>query len=430
MKQNLSQVQSLQWKMNQSLLQSIHLLQYTGMELIEYIEEISKENPLIEEINFDHDLASYKSVSASLPAIGEINQKELTMYDQLKQQLYTVNLTDEIKPIILFGIDSLNENGYLDISLELWAEKCNTTEMKVQEALTLIQTLEPSGIGARTLQECIHLQLKQMQFYQPFMEELLMMHLDWIAEENDEAICEHFGVAIEVVDEIFRQVKACHPKPGQLLSASAPEFIVPEAHIYNENGNLKISFYKWNTPIIEITEEYKDLSSFKGDAAVYLKEKYKQIDWLKQAVSYRKQTLERVIQSIVKRQYMFFEHGSFMLQPLTLKEIAYELGMHVSTISRTITNKYVQTKHGVISLKFFMQSGVPQRDGKQTASFVIKQLMKELIEYEDKQKPLSDEMIKKQLYNEFGITIARRTVMKYREQLNIPASIKRKGTGG
>ncbi|WP_099159928.1 RNA polymerase factor sigma-54 [Virgibacillus ndiopensis] len=429
MKHNLSQVQTLQRKMNQSLLQAIHLLQFSGVELIEYIQEISKENPLIEEVNFDQEIATYRSVNENLPAIGEINQAELTMYDQLKQQLYTINLTDELKPIVLFGIDSLNEDGYLDISFALWAEKCDTTLDKVQEALMLIQTLEPSGVGARTLQECIFLQLRQMDVYQSFLAELLEKHLDWIADENIEAICKQYDVTEEFVDKIFRKIKGCHPKPGQLLTTSTPEYIVPEATIYQDEGTLKISFYKWNSPIIEIREEYKEVSSFEDETAAYLKEKYKQVDWLKQAITYRKQTLELVIQTIVEKQNMFFEHGSFMLQPLTLKDVANKLEMHVSTISRTIMNKYVQTKHGVTPLKFFFQSGVRQKDGKHTASFVIKQLMKELIVLEDKCKPLSDEAIKKQLYNEFGITIARRTVMKYRKQMNISASTKRKRTG-
>ncbi|WP_255259865.1 hypothetical protein [Lentibacillus sp. CBA3610] len=197
-----------------------------------------------------------------------------------------------------------------------------------------------------------------------------------------------------------------------------------------KDGDWKISFYKWHSPTIEVSESYKNLQVDDKQAADFLKEKYNQVNWLQQAIKFRGNTLENVIEKMVEKQRMYFEHGTFMLQPLTLKEIAGELDMHISTVSRAISNKYIQTKHGVIPLRFFLQPGIKQKDGQATASFVIKQLMMELIKNENKQKPLSDQAIKNQLQQEFGINAARRTVMKYREQLGIAASTKRKRDSG
>lgn len=423
MRPAIIQEQTLQLKMNQSLIQAIQLLQFSGMEIIEYIRELSKENPLIEEVDVDYEISHFKQANPSEVSIGEINQAELTMYDELKNQLYSINVPDDLRETVLFGINSLNEDGYLDIKMADWAAHCGQTLDRAEEALRLIQMLEPKGVGARSLQECILLQLPDSG---PFLEELLIDHLDWVAEENMTAISTHFQSTEEEATGIIQQIQSCHPKPGQLLSAPKTEYIIPEAYIYEEGGNWNISFYKWHSPTIEINESYKHLKVDDKQTADFLKEKFNQVNWLKQAIQFRGNTLEKVIETMVERQRTYFEHGAFMLQPLTLKEIAADLDMHISTVSRAITNKYVQTKQGIIPLKFFLQSGVKQKDGQQTASFVIKQLLAELITNEDKQKPLSDQGLKNRLHEEFGITAARRTVMKYREQLGIPASTKRK----
>ena len=429
MRLKLIQELALQRKMNQSLLNSIHLLKLSGIELLEYIEELAEENPLIEEVNLDKEITYYRSTLSNEFSIGEINPVKLTMYEQLKQQLYMLDIADDLRPIIEFGIDSLDKDGYLEIELELWATKCHTTFEKVEQALTQIQSLEPIGIGARTLSECILLQLKETIVYQPFISDLLTTHLDWIAEDNIAAMIKEYEITDKMATELILHIKRCHPKPGELLASKQAEFIIPEANISSVNGVWQISFYKWNAPTIEINEAYAKLGQVDQKTTDYLKEKHRQIDWLREAISFRANTLERVIKKIIEKQRMFFEHGPFMLKPLTLKEIAEELGLHISTVSRTISNKYVQTKNGVIPLSFFLQTGIGEQNGKQTSSYVIKQLISELVKYEDKQKPLSDNALKERLDAEFSIKIARRTVMKYRDQLKIPASNKRKRLG-
>ncbi|TMN21315.1 RNA polymerase factor sigma-54 [Lentibacillus cibarius] len=423
MRPKMAQEQKLQLKMNQSLIQSIQLLQCTGVEVVDYIQEIAKENPLIEDVNYDYEFNNFKQAVGDKQAIGEINQAEESMYDRLKSQLYTIELPEPLRPVVIFGIDSLDENGYLDITMESWAKQCEIRLDQAEQALQWVQSLEPAGIGARSLKECILLQLDKSV---SFLEELLENHLEWLAEENISAISDYFHLTEDEAAVNVERIKSCHPKPGRLLSEKKTEYIIPEAYIYEEDGNWKISFYKWYSPEIEINEAYKHFQPDDQAATTFLKEKYRQVNWLQQVLRYRGNTLERVIEKIVKKQQLYFSHGAFMLQPLTLNELATDLDMHISTVSRAIANKYIQTKRGIIPLKFFLQPGVKQSNGQQITSFVIKQLIAELIENEDKRKPLSDQVIKSRLKQEFGINVARRTVVKYREQLGIAASTKRK----
>jgi RNA polymerase sigma-54 factor len=429
MKLQLVNEQVLEWKMNQSLMQSIQILQLSSMELMEYIKEIEKENPLIEEVNYHDEIFSYRSSSTNDSLTpGEINASELTMYDQLKRQLYTLHIPEELRPIVLFGIDSINENGYLDIDMSLWGEQCQATEEQVDQALHIIQSLEPAGIGARSLSECIKLQLDIREDDVPFLYDLMENHLEWIAEENIDLISLHYDKDPLNVKDLLEQIKACHPKPGHLLDKKIDNYVIPEATIYKEDGKWQLSFYSWSSPKITINEDYysiKDMNIEK-QTANYIKQKQHQIEMIKKAIAYRSSTLERVIQCMLEKQLLFFEHGTHMLKPLTLKDIADELGLHISTISRAISHKYVQTPTGIVPLNFFLQSGIQQNNGSKTAAVAVKQLIAELIEKEDKRKPLSDEKIRKKLKTNYGIKIARRTVMKYREQLQLPSSTKRK----
>lgn len=429
MKHVLSLKQSLQWKMNQSLMQSINMLQLTSGELVDYLKEVAEQNPLIEDVITDFEWEQYNPPSTAAVSIGEINQSEWTMYDKLKEQLYTLSYTPELKRIIEFGIDSLDEDGYLEIELEEWARICDTSLEIVAQALTKVQSLEPAGIGARTFQECILLQLKQLNHDEPFIEHLLLENLELIAENQPALMSEIYHISIEEANQLMNNIKLCHPKPGQLLSKAKPEYIIPEASIHKEGEQWKVSFYKWTMPKIVLNKAYINFANTDKEAADYLKEKHKEIDSLKQAIEYRGNTLERVIRNILEKQLPFFEYGPSGIQPLTLKEIAIELDLHISTVSRTISQKYIQTKQGVLPLKFFLQTGIREENGSNTAAYVVKQHIQAFITKEDKRRPLSDEAIRKKLQDEFHIHVARRTVMKYRSQLKLESSTKRKQEG-
>ena len=423
MKQGLIQQQTLQRKMNQSLIQSIQMLQFTSMELYDFMKEIALENPLIEEVIYDSTIEQYKYRSSDAASFVDINPAEKNLYERLKDQLYTLNLSEELRPVIEYGIDSLDNTGYLDISLEEWALNCQTTVPITEQALMKIQQLEPYGIGARSLGECILLQLRHMEGYNAYMASLLLEHLEWIADNNYEAIMETYDTNEDEITELIKMIQSCDPKPGQLLETKAFEYIVPEATIYQENNSWKISYHNWTTPKIILNPSYKQLED--KEAKKFLKEKRQQLDWLQQAVQYRTSTIEAVIRKIFEKQQAFFEKDLLHLRSLTLSEIAGELDLHVSTISRAISNKYIQTPHGLFAIKFFFQPGVKQKNG-ETVTIVIKKWIRDLIESEDKQKPLSDEKIRGRLQVDYSLDIARRTVMKYRQQLKIPSSIKRK----
>jgi len=408
-------------------MQSIQVLQLSSTGLLAYIKELAKENPLIEEIDDHYDFAYVHSPSSEQFEIGEVNAASLTMYDRLKKQMFTLNIPEELNPVVEYGIYSINENGYLETDLESWAENCHTSIDMVALALNFIQSLEPAGIGARNLAECILLQLKQMGHQELFLKDLLKSHMEWIAGQNSSDIADKYQLTEEQANEIIDHIKLCHPKPGQLLSEEKTEHVIPEASIFKENGLWKLSFYKWSAPTIKVDTTYKQtMDTLDKETFNYLQEKYKQIDCLNQAIRYRTSTLELVIKKIIEHQYKFFENGPHTLKMLTLQQLADELDLHVSTISRTISNKYVQTIYGVLPIKFFLQSGVKQENGQQTAAYVVKKLIAQIIDSEDKYKPLSDDAIRKKLKTEKRIEVARRTVMKYRKQLNIPSSIKRK----
>ncbi|WP_068672999.1 RNA polymerase factor sigma-54 [Oceanobacillus sp. Castelsardo] len=427
MKTRLIQNQTLQWKMNQSLMQSIQLLQYNSVQLMDYINQIAKENPLIEEVNYDYDMVNYRrSHSYEKPDIGEINEKKDSMYEHLKKQLVTLGYSKDLQPVIEYGIDSLNEDGYLDIDLNHWAEECSTTLNVIKKAIDIIQMLEPVGIGARTLSECIILQLRKMDKAPPFLNELLNNHLDWIANEEIDLIARSYGITETVAKELIRNIRLCHPKPGQLLNEQSVEYIIPEAMIYKEDDIWKLKFYNWASPIIKVNHQYEKFKGIEKETDLFLKEKYNQVETLKQAIYFRTNTLESIIKVIIENQFLFFEYGMAKLKTLTLREIASQLEVHISTVSRTISHKYVQTPFGVLPIKFFLQSGIRKNTGENIAKAAIQNLMNQLIDGEDKCNPLSDQKIKNILEEEFGIQIARRTIMKYREQLRIPSSTNRR----
>lgn len=425
MKPNLIQKQKVERKMTQTLLQSIQILQLSGMELIDYIKEIADENPLIEEVYYNKDVEYSNTRSTKDIPVGEINESVDSFYTQLKQQMYSLSIPDCLQSIVEYGIDSLTTEGYLEITLEEWASACDTRVETVEEALSFIQTFEPLGIGARTLGECLYLQLKDTITF-PHLKYLLENELELIADKEINMLASNYEVTKGEIESLIEAIKTCDPHPGSVLETTPPEYILPEARIVKQEGQWMISLYNWSNPSIKMDASYESLLDTKKEISTYLKTKYRQIDWLKQSISYRTNTLEMVLKVILRKQHLFFEHGDLMLKPLTLREVAEDLELSTSTISRTINHKFVETTHGILPLKFFLQTGLKQRDGQVVSTYSIKKLILEAIKYEDKSKPLSDEKIKDKLKEEFGIHIARRTVMKYRNQLHILSSTKRK----
>ncbi|WP_226036007.1 RNA polymerase factor sigma-54 [Aquibacillus saliphilus] len=428
MKQTLTQSQNLSWKMTQSLSQSIKLLQYNGLELLDYIKEIANENPLIEPIDtvFDYTIKSCSFSHVSDGGIGSFKDRPPSLYDQMKLQLGEVKVSPELEPVLSYGIGSLDENGYLTIGLSEWAEACSTSEKVVGRALNVIQSLDPSGVGARGLRECLQLQLKRNNPSNEIPQTIVLEHLDWVADEALDLICEEYHLSSEEAMESIIAIRSCHPKPGQLLSNQNASYIVPDAQFYKVDGSWKIRIHKWNYPTIQVSKEYASIKTDDKKTSAYIQEKQQEVQWLQSTINYRKLKLESVLDLLLVEQRDFFEYGPLMLKPLKLRDLATKLDVHLSTVSRMFKNKYVQTPHGTVPFKLFLQSGISNSTGKESSIVYIKQLIKEIIDIEDKQKPISDEAVRKQLLNQYQIEIARRTVAKYRVELKIPTSKLRK----
>jgi len=427
--QRFVQEQILQRKMNQTLIQSVQLLQYASADLVDYLKKVAEENPLIASIDYGEDFPTFQTNQSSqeiIDDIGEMNETKLSMNERLKEDLYMVDVEEHLRPVVQYGIDCINEDGYLYTSLEEWAEDCSVTIQEVEESLALIQSLEPAGIGARSLAECIFLQLKHTPFYNQTIQQLLADDLNLIATENILVMMKDYLLTEEEAVELIEAIKQCHPKPGQLIADVRTEYIYPEADVRVNDGQLEVMFYKSSQPTIVIDDSYKYLLQTEKEVHTYLKEKYEQIHMLQRALAFRTTTLELVIQTMVHMQQDYFLRGPKYMKPLVLREVAEKVDRHVSTVSRTISQKYIQTEEGIIPLNTLLQSRLKNKAGHEVSALTVKHYMLQLINREQKDKPLSDEAIRKQLQEMYDIQVARRTIMKYRDELNILSSVKRK----
>ncbi|WP_158634017.1 RNA polymerase factor sigma-54 [Radiobacillus deserti] len=420
-------VQSLQRKMTQQLSQSIELLQMNTMEIHQFVQEIADENPLIEAIEYPYEGKSHQF---------EVNADEVTscplpsFYDQIKEQLLDYNLSPAKQKLVEYGIDNLDEDGYLTISLEKWSEDCRVSVDEVSHALEMIQSLEPKGIGAREVSECLSLQLRARFPEDEIAQKLVETHLDWVAQSNTKQIGNAFGVSEAIAKESIEHIKCCHPKPGQLLIHSSGDYITPDAEIIrNEEGQWIIHIHQWNNPMFHVHTNYMEMNELDKETINYLKERKKQLLWLESSIRYRKLHLESVLEILLEKQQAFFDYGPHYLRPLTLRDLADELDVHVSTVSRLFQKKYVQTPYGTFSLQFFLQRSLMKEEGDVVSSYSVKQMIKDIIRKEDPNKPYSDEKVKLLLHETYAVQIARRTVAKYREQLGILSTKYRKKRG-
>lgn len=414
MKHQLTHEQRLTWKMTQKMSQAIEILTFNGLELVEFLEEQAVENPLI-----------HFSKPSSGTAIPHTIQQEKTIYQHLKDQLLHLSITSSMKEVVEYGIDSLNEHGYLDISTEEWAQACSIQDSEVLNALRFLQSLEPAGIGARDLQECIQLQLDRSGA-PAFVQDLTANHLEWVADRDLAEIIDFYQITEEAANSAITLIQSCHPRPALQLAPVQKDYVIPDAEVTFHNGKWKCELSEWNKPRLEWDQELMNIASENEETKQFIQEKYNHAQWMIDAIQVRKENFQQVLTHIVQKQQDFFEKGPSYVQPLRMREIAEPVNVNVSTISRLVKHKYIQTPHGLVPLKFFFQQGVRTNTGKETSSHSIKQLMKETIQGEDKFAPFSDQKLSEQLQKQFGIHISRRTVAKYRESLHIPTASKRK----
>ncbi|AIK38717.1 MULTISPECIES: RNA polymerase factor sigma-54 [Bacillus] len=435
MKASLLQEQSLRLAMTQELRQAITMLQYNVQELSEFLYEQSLENPLIELGGFERE--KKKSSSKSKSTSKQVNnQMEIysvdstTIQQHLLDQIQYYKIDEEQRKAASFIIMNMDENGYLQETNEELAELLAAHIDVVDCSMELVQSLEPAGVGARNIQECLSLQLKRLQKRDELAEMIVDEHFVYFVKKDWRKLIHVMKCNNEELQSAVDCITSLQPKPGLAFSSEKPLYIVPDMAVKKDGDRLVLQMNERNMPRIEIHSEYSALlHNSESEVASYVSEKYQHVQWIMRSLKQRKQTLLQVMEIIMKKQRDFFWQGPEYLKPLSLKEVAEELSVHESTISRATRNKYVQTPHGLFEMKSFFSNAVVTTEDEAVSTKRVKQLMQALVEKENKKKPLSDQKISKLLEEEHEIVISRRTVAKYREQMNIPASSLRKTIG-
>ncbi|MER3124349.1 RNA polymerase factor sigma-54 [Bacillus pumilus] len=426
---NLQQEQVLKQVLTQELRQAITLLQLNSAELGEYLDQLALENPLIERKDTDsYQPVYHKKSQDRMTEPYRTHQKEsLQMY--LKKQAIDLNLSEKNERIFHFMIESIDSNGYLNEPVDEMAAVLEVPAEEVEAVLHQLQSLEPAGIGARSLQECILLQLRRKKERWYEAELIIDEHFFLFARKAWKEITAKTGVSMRTLQAVQDEVSQFEPRPGIHFSYEEDHvYIEPDVTITVVQDHITFELNQRAFPDVEMNEGYFAMiqDQKRHEAYVYLKEKEHQYNWLVQALKQRKQTMTHVVREIISHQTDFFLTGKHKMKPLTMKQIADILQVHESTVSRTVKGKMVQTPYGLMEMKQFFQAKLEGPSLEEASSYTVKTHIAELIQTENKKKPYSDQQIMTLLQQTFGICVSRRTIAKYREQMNLPSSTLRK----
>ncbi|QRG67231.1 RNA polymerase factor sigma-54 [Brevibacillus choshinensis] len=449
----LFQEQTLKLVMTPELRQAITILQYSAVDLISYLQEQATENPVID-LEAPREVASAK---AEKPA-PEIDWKEIvgnratgeytasknestynpldhvqqgadTLYEHLERQLgYVKGFTPLQRKIALYLIGNLDEKGYLEVTLEEASEKLEADLLEIEDVLSVLQHFDPVGVAARSLEECLLLQLEHLALDDEKIVQVVRFHLQDLADNRYQRIADKVGCTPQDVQAMADLVRTLNPRPGAAYSRSETRYVIPDVAVEKVGNEYVVLVNDIATPRLKINSFYEKMlnqQKSQEEAKQFIHEKLNAAMWLAKSLEQRRLTLMRVTQAIVEMQQDFFDKGIHYLKPMTQKEIAERVNLHESTISRATSNKYVQTPRGIFELKYFFTSALSTSSGSATSSESVKRRIKSLIEQEDRKSPLSDQKLGEMLQTE-GIEISRRTVAKYREEMLIPSSAKRK----
>ncbi|WP_415324403.1 RNA polymerase factor sigma-54 [Clostridium perfringens] len=452
---NLTQEQKL--IMTQQMQLSIKLLQMSTYDLREYIEKEFSENPVLEaqyedtkEVSKEQDRLEYKELVKYLESdnygsqsYGEYDEEGISPFtfiskpesltDYLEGQILELPIDEYMRSVCSYMVECLDQKGYLDIKKEELMNELDCSEETFNRALIVIQNLEPAGIGARDLKECLEIQLERKGENDPIVKEIIDNHLDDLADNRYQVIAKDLDITPKKAQDYGDLIKTLEPKPSRgFYTGDEVGFIIPDAEIRKIDGEFLILMKDGILPMLSVNPLYKDIlkdSTNDKEATEYVKEKIDKAMFLIKSIEQRKSTLHKVLQKILEKQKDYFEKGEKYLKPMTLKEIAEKLEMHESTISRAIRDKYILTSMGTIKIKDLFVNSISNKeksDGEEDVTVInIKKALEEVIKEEDKRKPLSDQAIS-EILKEKGMAISRRTVAKYREELGIKSSSKRK----
>lgn len=465
--------------MTPELKQAIEILQFNAMELNEFVNEELLNNPILErlsteseedtevaktdktsvdspevepeaEFEYDMDKGDHKEVdwedmvnyfddarpsgSLSYNADSEINYDnfvadEETLKDYLLMQLKFSKLEAKVVKICEYIIENIDDNGYLQMKNNEAMILFDKTNDEVEQLIRLIQTFDPPGVAARDIRECLLIQLYQQGYEESLEEVLVQDYLSQLGEKKFAIIAKKLGETAERVQNAYDYIKTLEPKPGRSFSSLRDvRYVIPDVFVEKVGTEYTVVVNESASPKLQINGFYKNmLNQFAKDSLTndYLSKNLQSALRIIKSIEQRRNTIYRVCTAIVEYQYDFFEKGLLYLRPLNLKDIADEIEVHESTVSRAVNGKYIQCPNGLFEIKYFFQSGVKGASGEGVSSESVKSVMKDMIEKEDTKKPLSDQYIADVL-NKTGINISRRTVAKYRDELNIPPSSKRK----
>lgn len=430
MQTGLFQQQSLKLVMTKELTQAITLLQYSSLDLTKFLEEQTLENPLIEvkQTDFSRRTKSKVSKESYTNPIDYIEKKETTLYEHLLTQLSYMKVNNEKKRTMEYIIQLLDSNGYLYFPEEEIAKDLNTDAENIESAIHYIQSLDPIGVGARSLQECLLLQLRKLPKRNSLAETIIQDYFEEFAEKSWKEIAKQLDVKLFDIQQIFDFIQTLQPRPGAAFHGGEAQYIVPDFDIQVENGVVIMNMHDSYLPKVSLNLQYYQhfLQEKDSQTQSYLQEKVDQCQWIMRSLEQRKLTLQNVMNEIINRQLDFFLKGPAHLKPLIMSEVAQSLDIHESTVSRAVKDKFVQTPYGIFEMKYFFSRNIQTTGSTDTSSTQVKNVLKQLVDEENKQKPLSDQEIVSILKEEHGILVSRRTIAKYRDQLNIPSSSKRK----
>ncbi|PYQ46974.1 MAG: RNA polymerase sigma-54 factor [Acidobacteria bacterium] len=448
-----------------SLQQAIKLLPLTTLELAEVLEQEVMENPLLEEVPQEQPSAeeiaqeeakaeredSLKDIDVEkffedylddgdhrrtrssevpeLPPIENTLTEQPDLYDHLLWQLH-MSVSDEL--LLEIGdviIQNVDEDGQLRASVDEIANMGPYPMEEVEKALCIVQRLDPAGVAARDLTECLRLQLKNLGLEASPTDIMVRDYMKQLQSHQYPEIGRQMGLTPDEVSHHLEIIKRLDPKPGMKYSPDKSSYVIPDVFVVKEADDYKIVLNDDGLPKLRISPTYRRMLDGKEagseETRNYVKEKLRSALWLLKSVDQRQRTIYKVSESIIRHQRGFLDHGIAHLRPLVLRDVATDIGMHESTVSRVVANKYMHTPRGVYELRFFFHSGITSNMGEAISSVTIKDKIRKMIEAEDASRPLSDSRIA-ELLGADGLPLARRTVAKYREELRIPPSNLRK----
>ena len=466
--------QKLQTRLSQKLIltpslqQAIKLLPMSTLELVDMLNQEVVENPLLEEVTTEElqqadaqvekpepdppadkqdtwDDADYEYFFGEyldegyrpkaprefkeLPPIENTLSTATSLSDHLTWQLSLLTNDQMLREIGTAIVGNVDDDGYLAASIEEIATMGDWPESEVERVLDVVQAFDPVGVAARDLQECLLIQLKHLGFENTPSEIIIREHIRLLQKHQVPELARAMGMGIEELKEHIDIVRHLDPKPGMRYTSAQSHYVIPDVYISKDEDQYVAMLNDEGMPQLRISPVYRRMldknSQNTSETRSYVKEKFRSALWLIKSVDQRQKTIHKVATSIINFQREFLDHGIEHLRPLVLRDVANDIGMHESTVSRVVNNKYMHTPQGVFEMKYFFHSGIHSAYGESVSSVTIKRRIQKIVDNEDSQKPLSDSRIVGILQAE-GLVLARRTIAKYREELRIPTSSQRK----